>query len=245
METSEIIYDRRGFCPICESAQRFTATNGWYRDTLFCHGCGSVPRERALALILGRSVPDWRNKRIHESSPVPRGISLKMSLECAGYVATQFHADEPLGSIVGHYRNENLEQTTFADGSFDVIVSLDVLEHVNEPAHCFADMYRTLSPGGVCIFTAPTEKGKIASERVARFLPDGGVEHYAPPEYHGNPVNEQGALVTFRYGYEFPNEIVTYAPFDVTVYRFANHTYGIIGEYTEVYECRKRLSDGG
>jgi SAM-dependent methyltransferase len=241
----EYVYERAGHCPICEATRRFVAENAWYRDSLFCDGCGSVPRERALALILGRAVHNWREKRIHESSPVPRGISLKMSQECPGYVATQYYPAEPLGAMVGTMRNENLEATTFADGAFDIVLSLDVLEHVNDPAACFADMHRTLSPGGVCIFTAPTEKSRVESERVARYMEDGTIEYYAEPEYHGNPVNDEGALVTFRYGYELGNDIGRWAPFDVTVYRFANHTYGIIGEYTEVYECRKRLSDGG
>ena len=240
--TSEHKFSDVGYCPICESAQRFVSLSEWYRDNLLCLGCGSIPRERALAHVLTRSVPDWRAKRIHECSPAPRSISEKARRECQGYIATQYFTGEPLGAIVRGFRNENLENTTFEDGSFDVILSLDVLEHVNEPADCFVDMHRTLAPGGLCIFTVPTEKGMVDSERLARFLPDGAEELYASPEYHGNPISEKGALVTFRYGYDFAVDITQYAPFDVTVYRFANHTLGILGDYTEVYECRKRNS---
>lgn len=240
---SELVYDEIGYCPICEESQRFQAESYWYRDALFCSGCGSVPRERALALVMQRVRPDWRNRRIHECSPINRGISLKMSNECTNYIATQFIPNKPLGAIVDGFRNENLECTTFGDRAFDLILSLDVMEHVNDPESCFIDMHGTLDVGGFCIFTAPTEKDKVHSERVARYLADGSEEHYAPPEYHGNPVNDKGALVTFRYGYEFANEIAKFAPFDVTVHRYSSKLYGIFGEYTEVYECRKRSSD--
>ena len=234
------VYERIGHCPICNDTRMFRSENDWYRDWLLCDGCGSVPRERALALVLNRVKPNWRRERIHECSPVARGISLQMSRECSGYIATQFVPSLPLGTLHDGFRNENLEHTTFADNAFDIVVSLDVLEHVNEPEACFRDMWRTLDQGGICIFTAPTDKGRVTSERVARFLPDGSEEHYAEPEYHGNPVNAKGALVTFRYGYDFASQIAHYAPFDVTVLRFCDHLHGIIGEFTEVYECRKR-----
>jgi SAM-dependent methyltransferase len=157
----KFVYERIGHCPICNSAQWFRAENEWYRDWLFCDGCGSVPRERALALLLNRVKPNWRSERIHECSPVARGISLQMSKECAGYVATQFVPSLPLGSYQDGYRNENLEKTTFADNAFDIAVSLDVLEHVNDPEACFRDIWRTLDQGGVCVFTAPTDKGRV------------------------------------------------------------------------------------
>ena len=239
---SEYVYERLGHCPICAVPRWFRATNTWYRDSLFCESCGSVPRERALALVLNDVVPDWRSKRIHECSPVMRGISLQMSLECPNYISTQFVPAAPIGVTMDGFRNENLECTTFENESFDIIISLDVMEHVNDPIACFVDMYRTLSPGGICIFTAPTHKERVESERVARFLPDGTEEHYAPPEYHGNPVDSKGALVTFRYGYEFCVNITLYAPFDVQLRRYCDHTHGIIGEFTEVYECRKPLN---
>jgi hypothetical protein len=50
----------------------FAAQRHWYRDHLFRSGCGSIPRERAVALVLRERFPDWRRMRIHESSPEPQ-----------------------------------------------------------------------------------------------------------------------------------------------------------------------------
>lgn len=43
----------------------------------------------------------------------------------------------------------------FADGSFDSIVSTQVLEHVEKPWVMVSEMRRILRPGGICIVSAP------------------------------------------------------------------------------------------
>jgi 2-polyprenyl-6-hydroxyphenyl methylase / 3-demethylubiquinone-9 3-methyltransferase len=40
----------------------------------------------------------------------------------------------------------------FADGSFDVVCAMDLLEHVEEPAHVVAEAARVLAPGGLFFF---------------------------------------------------------------------------------------------
>jgi SAM-dependent methyltransferase len=232
------VYDRTGFCPICMAEARFTATEGWFRDFLRCSGCRSIPRERALALVLERSFPGWREMRVHESSPAPRGISAKLRRECRGYVASQFFADRPLGSEVEGFRNENLEALSFPDASFDLVVSLDVMEHVNRPDVALREIARTLVPGGAYLFTAPTYKERLVTERRALYRPEGGVEHLAPPEYHGNPISDAGSLVTFHYGFDFAELISAWSGLDVEVTRFHDHRHGVIGEFTEVYVAR-------
>lgn len=232
------VYERTGFCPICMAEARFTATDGWFRDTLRCSGCRSIPRERALALVLERSFPGWRGMAIHESSPAPRGISAKLRREAPGYVASQFFAARPLGSTVEGFRNENLEAQTFAEGSFDLVVSLDVMEHVNRPDVALREIARTLRPGGAYLFTAPTYKERLVTERRALYRPDGGIDHLAPPEYHGNPISDAGSLVTFHYGYDFAELIAAWSGLDVEVARFHDHRHGVIGEFTEVYVAR-------
>jgi hypothetical protein len=73
-------------------------------------------------------------------------------------------------------------------------------------------------------------------------LPDGSIRHLVEPaEYHGNPVDASGSLVTIDYGYEIGREIAEWAPFDVRISRFWDPTHGIIGDYTEVIVCTKPL----
>lgn len=233
-----------GYCPICEHAAHFVAKDKWLRGALVCGSCenGSVPRERALAHMLNRVAPDWRSLRIHESSPATRGISAKIRRECAGYVGSHFFPDQPMGTIVQGYRNENLEVQTFADNQFDIVITLDVFEHVFEPGKMIREIHRTLKPGGTYISTFPIRKHQVDSHVVRALLkPDGTIEHLVDkPEYHGNPINSEGALVTFDYGYTIHQMISAWADFDVEISRFSKQDMGILGEYTEVIACTKR-----
>lgn len=235
------VIDYEGFCPICASKVSFSSVNAWYRDWLKCSSCGSIPRERALALVLEEIRPDWRKGSVHESSPTPRGISPKLKRECVDYVETQFYPGQPLGKMVHGFRNENAEKLTFTDASFDIFISLDVLEHVNYPEKVFAEAARTLKPGGFCLFTTPTYKHRVETQRRSHYRPDGTIDFMGiEPEYHGNPVSDKGALVTFHYGYDLPELIDKWSGLDTRVYRFHDRFHGIIGEFTEVYVSTRR-----
>lgn len=234
-----------GYCPICEHSARFVAKGPWLRGTLICGTCenGSVPRERALAHVLTRVAPNWRQLRVHESSPATRGISAKIRKECAAYTGSHFFPDQPMGTEVRGYRNENLEAQTFQDGVFDLVITLDVFEHVFQPGRMIKEIHRTLKPGGIYLCTFPIRKHQVESHKPRALLrADGTVEFLEEPEYHGNPINNEGALVTFDYGYTVHQMLSRWADFDVEISRFSNQDMGILGEYTEVITCTKRPS---
>ena len=232
-----------GTCPICEATAKFVANGPWLRDTLKCQSCtnGSIPRERALALVLNEVIPNWRDCSIHESSPVNRGISKKIRAEGKHHIATQFYPTIAEGQMHHGFRNEDLQHLTFPDNKFDLFVSLDVFEHIPDPRLAFCEIWRTLKPGGLMLSTFPVRKAQLAAvEPRVVFNGNGTVTHLKKPEYHGNPVSSDGSLVTVDYGYEIHKKIAEWTPFDVRIYRFNDKEHGILGEYTEVFLCRKR-----
>lgn len=234
-------YRQSGFCPACGQSTEFTSENNWYRDYLKCAKCGSIPRERALGYCLEQHVPDWRKLTIHECSPADRAISARMRRECSGYVGSQYYQDVPQGHVHNGYRSENLEALSFADEAFDIHCHLDVLEHVNHPEKCFAEMSRTLKPGGKMIFTTPYYVEKPATERRAAYGPNGETYLLFPAEYHGNPIDNKGALVTFHFGRDFLDLIQLWAPgSNVQMITIHDPAIGVIGEFREVFIVTKR-----
>lgn len=231
-----------GHCPICEASAVFMSKDRWLRGGLFCQSCdnGSVPRERALALVLNRARPNWRHLSIHESSPVNRGISLKLRKECKDYTGSHYVPGAPFGQEVRGFRNETLEDQSFRDASFDIVVTLDVFEHVYEPGKMIKEIYRTLKPGGLYICTFPIRKYQVDSHKPrVRKSADGSLVYLEEPEIHGNPTDASGSLVTFDYGYDIHQMLGYWAPFSVEISRFSHRSFGILGEYTEVIACDK------
>jgi SAM-dependent methyltransferase len=234
-----VVLESRGVCPICERTVTFTARDAWLRDHYKCGGCRSIPRERALMLVVQQQFPNWRELKIHESSPGNRGASKRFATECPGYVPTQFFSGQPPGSVVNGVRCENLERLTFADESVDLHITQDVFEHVLRPAQAFAEVARTLKPGGAHIFTVPIVN-KDAPTRARIALSDAGeVAHLEPPEYHGNPIDAKGALVTFDWGYDIREFITKACGLDTQIIRLDDISKGIRAEYIEVLVTKK------
>jgi SAM-dependent methyltransferase len=55
----------------------------------------------------------------------------------------------------------------FRDGSFDVIVALDILEHVRDDEAALREFYRVLKPGGRVVATVPAYQSLWSAHDVA------------------------------------------------------------------------------
>lgn len=238
MKPLEIYSRNEGFCYGCNQLTTFEVRDVWLRDHYVCLRCGCIPRERALMFVLETVAPDWSKKVIHESSPVQRGPSLRFAAECPGYIASQFWRPENLGKIINGVRNESLERLTFADASIDIHVSQDVFEHVFDIDAAAREIARTLRPGGLHVFTAPLVRKSRPTVQRTRRSADGTIEHLFPPEYHGNPIDERGALVVWHFGYDLADRIQRSSGMTTTCYMIDNMDLGIRAEYIEVLVSR-------
>jgi len=81
-------FSHKGYCPCCEQQVIFEAKNSWLRNHFLCTNCSSLPRERALMLTIEKYYPNWENLDIHESSPVNRGVSLKLKNKTKNYIGS-------------------------------------------------------------------------------------------------------------------------------------------------------------
>src|SRR5688572_8642909 len=170
-----------GICPICEHKTLFIKQAEWLRDNYFCIFCWSIPRQRAFMKVLQKEFPDWRQMHIYESSPCGAS-SRKLQREGKNYFPSQYYSDVRPGACKKGVRCENLEKMTFADGSFDLVITQDVFEHVLNPAPAFREIARVLKPGGAHVFTVPLYKGR---KTVIRALGEGNrIQYLHEPMYH-------------------------------------------------------------
>ncbi|WP_312166957.1 class I SAM-dependent methyltransferase [Phenylobacterium sp.] len=229
-----------GFCPVCEQQASFLATDPWLRDHFLCQSCNAQPRERALFSVLAQLRPDWRGLAIHESSP-GTAASRRLADQAPGYRFSQYDPSIPWGSVhpTGGWRAEDLEAQTFADESFDLVVTQDVMEHVFAPDLAVAEIARTLKPGGMHICTVPIVNKEKPSVRRAARNADGSVRHLLEPVYHGNPMDPNGSLVTIDWGYDIAAYWDAASGMSTTIWTIEDLGRGIQAEYIEVLVSRK------
>jgi SAM-dependent methyltransferase len=184
--------------------------------------------------------PNWKQLHIHESSPAKRGASLKLQKMCQNYVGTHYFPNFPLGQTHSTgWRNEDLENLTFGNETFDLMITQDVMEHIFNPARAFSEIARTLKKGGAHIFTVPIVNKEKPSKINAKKDEHGNVLILGTPEYHGNPVDNQGSLVTMYWGYNICDFILKHSGLYTTIVYIDNLFLGIRAEYIEVLISRK------
>lgn len=81
------------------------------------------------------------------------------------------------GYLRADYPDVDMRRLPYADGTFDLVVHSDTLEHVEHPVLALEECRRVLTANGRLCFTAPIIHGRLTRSRA-------GLE----PSYHGNPA---------------------------------------------------------
>ena len=132
------------------------------------------------------------------------------------------HAGRPI-------RHENAESLSFSDESFDLVVSNDVLEHVNNPAAALAETGRVLKSGGEFFFSVPFY-ANLPEGRCRAALSEDGIEHFLPEEYHGNPMSSKGSLVFNDFGWDLLETMRNSGFGQVQIRIYWSADYGYLGD---------------
>lgn len=138
-----------------------------------CTHCGSNLRSMALAsaitLAHGHAGPlvEWVNTET-------AGRLAVLELNGAGSLTPVLRRLR--GHVEAAYPQVDMLAMPFRDGSFDLVLHSDTLEHVPDPVRGLRECRRVLRRGGACCFTVPVVVGRLTRCR------DG-----LPPSYHGRP----------------------------------------------------------
>jgi GT2 family glycosyltransferase/ubiquinone/menaquinone biosynthesis C-methylase UbiE/glycosyltransferase involved in cell wall biosynthesis len=198
-------------CGVCGSGHLIALpASGNMREAIVCAGCESLSRTEALGrVVLGRLARDGEESlaelargrpeaRVHEFGD-GGGIANTLRWQNWYSVSAQRQGTAP-GSIgKDGVRCEDMTRLTFADASFDVLISQDMLKYASDPDAAFAETARVLRPGGSHVFTVPQDMRLPHSVRLAR-RGSGGVERGVPPDHAGDTGQQDGAVVFTEFG---------------------------------------------
>ena len=134
-------------CPCCCFFGLFVSAKRGHEREFRCPQCKSRPRDRFLALLLGRHGLDLTDKRVLHFAP--EWPLFNRLCKSPTYV----------GADIIQRRNANAVRDITAiadpDASFDVLICNHVLEHVPDDASAMRECRRVLRPGGVAFFSVP------------------------------------------------------------------------------------------
>jgi SAM-dependent methyltransferase len=138
-----------------------------------CTGCGGNLRSIALAEAIMAACDADGTLRDFVASGRVATLRL-LEINEAGTLSSTLRRLP--GHVFGAYPALDMQAMHFADGSFDLIVHSDTLEHVPDPARALAECARVLVPDGALCFTIPLIPGRMSVSRAG-----------LPPIFHGDP----------------------------------------------------------
>lgn len=169
------------------------------RESMFCRVCCASLRVRRISdVLLALYAPDLLSVRALTDARAFRALAVAeintigalgalhaQLARLPGLAFSEYRGPDGLGEVVDGVRNEDVCGLTYADASFDLVLSSDTLEHVPEPWTALREIRRVLRPGGRHVFTVPVVASRPVSETRARIEDSGEVRHLMPPLYHG------------------------------------------------------------
>lgn len=198
-------------CSVCGSGHVLIPQPGCnYREAFVCQNCFSLARMEALGRVILKRFGGNGEQSLREMVDNVAALDVyeigyvgpiqEVFAKTSHFVRSEYFDDVPCGETgPSGVRCEDVTCLTFADDSFDLVISQDVFEHVPNPEKGFSEVARVLRSGGAHIFTAPQSTHLAKSVTRAR-IRKGEIEHILPPEYHGDPIRAEGALVFTDFG---------------------------------------------
>lgn len=136
-------------------------------------------------------------------------------------------------------RHEDLTKLSFDDAAFSCVLSLDCFEHIPDYRRAFSECHRVLRGGGALLWSVPFARESAQNIVRARPGPDGSIEHLREPEYHGDPLSEEGCLCFTTFGWEMLDEMRTVGFADAYAVCFWSRAFGYLGAEQILFVARK------
>ncbi|HEX8389647.1 MAG TPA: class I SAM-dependent methyltransferase [Sphingomonas sp.] len=205
-----------------------------WRETLICPKTGLNSRLRAAYHAYLTERLSRGHRRIYLTE---RRTPFYDWLAGAGYdvVGSEYLSDVEFGTeCADGVRSEDLTKLSFPDASFDALMSFDVLEHVPDYRAALRECARVLKPGATAIMTAPfvNEEQTVVRASVDE---EGVITHHLPAEHHGDPLQVEGILCYYHFGWSLLDDMREAGFSDASVAFYASREFGYLGPMQSMF----------
>jgi SAM-dependent methyltransferase len=170
-----------------------------YRESMFCSNCNSSYRVRRLAYEIVNefnpsaislknllSTESFQRLSVLEINEIGSFGSMHKFLKTLpNCITTLYIEDGAFGKMLDGKSIQNLENLTFEDNVFDLVIHSDTLEHVPQLDRAVDEIYRVLKPRGISLFTVPLRNSVENSFSRVNMTSSGDFVYVHPKLYHG------------------------------------------------------------
>ena len=210
-----------------------------WRESLKCPKSNLINRVRGCIHIMDLECAPYTSDKIYIMEQKTSTYRyLKQSYH--GLVGSEYLGDNLLpGQLINGIRHEDATNLSFSDESISHILSFDVFEHVPAYLDAFRECYRVLKPGGCLLWSVPMARRRQENTIRATLNDDGSINHILEPEYHGNPVNKDGILCFYHFGWQMLQDVRDLGFSDVYATLFWSKEFGYLGDESALFIARK------
>ena len=176
--TTRFLFNSWAIPPALTRDFRTTTVRDGYRkrESMWCAACGASTRERGL----------WSVLLEHYAEKATSARDLVLETHFAALRVAEVNrlnaGHEYLGTLpnltYAEYPDEDIQDLSYADGSFDLLITSDTLEHVPDYRVGLKETRRVLRAGGRHILTVPLRPDLAASQDRSGMDP---IYHGVPP----------------------------------------------------------------
>lgn len=213
------------YCSVCEGVTQMHVD--WYfgeveekgsihpawTETFKCEQCGLNSRMRALWEFVKDRVGFQEIRKAYIAEQITPFYKLLKryipSLVGSEYINPNYKSGTKVRwKGLQFVRHEDLTSLSFESESFDLVVTLDVFEHIPNYIQAFQEINRVLLPSGHLVFTIPFFYN-LKATRIRASLSKEGIIHHYPLEIHGNPISSDGSLCFQNFGWDILAQLRT------------------------------------
>ncbi|HLL71597.1 MAG TPA: methyltransferase domain-containing protein [Pyrinomonadaceae bacterium] len=245
-----------GVCNMAGEEVKFHISSDNLREDVVAEGSGTINRHRQSVCALSLALFAHPCATLAETAAYINAHGLRVYLAethsplfsffqkylepellvCSEY----FGAEHRSGEVVRGVRHEDLQRTSFADETFDIVLTFEVFEHVPDAAAAEREVARILKAGGIYCFTVPFLLDSEHDLVLAELDEAGEIKYHAEPQYHGDPIRpEEGILVYRLFSYRDLRRRFEELGCTFTTYRLWSKALGILDDNGWVHIVKK------
>lgn len=206
-----------GFDNVSNKYCEFKIENKSFRESVTSLVSGTFSRQRQMVIALSLSLfkhpygtlneitRQINKRRLRFYTTEANGAlfeNLKQRIETRLFYYSEYFSDKyKSGKKVNGILHEDLQKTSFKSNFFDIILTSDVMEHVADATYAEREIVRILRPGGYYCFTLPFIENIKTDVLLAKLAKNGEIKFLHKPEYHLDPLSENGSLVFRKFSY--------------------------------------------